>query len=139
MAPELYNERYDEKVDVYSFGMCMLELATMQYPYHECDNAAQIYKRVTQGQYPQSLKNVEDDELRDFIQMCILHERSLRPDSRKLLKHSFFEGCRGKNGERDKAADAPSEALAKDPPALAGVALAYALGGLLDAARGYHV
>jgi serine/threonine protein kinase len=48
MAPELYEEKYDEKVDVYSFGMCMLELATMEYPYCECRNAAQIYKKVTQ-------------------------------------------------------------------------------------------
>lgn len=48
MAPELYDECYDEKVDVYGFGMCMLELATMQYPYSECVNAAQIYKRVSQ-------------------------------------------------------------------------------------------
>lgn len=35
MAPELYEEKYDEKVDVYSFGMCLLELATMEYPYGE--------------------------------------------------------------------------------------------------------
>lgn len=47
MAPELYEEKYDEKVDVYSFGMCLLELATMEYPYAECKNAAQIYKKVT--------------------------------------------------------------------------------------------
>jgi serine/threonine protein kinase len=49
MAPELYEECYDEKVDVYSFGMCMLELATLEYPYSECRNAAQIYKKVTQA------------------------------------------------------------------------------------------
>ncbi len=30
-----------------SFGMCMLELATMEYPYAECKNAAQIYKKVS--------------------------------------------------------------------------------------------
>lgn len=47
MAPELYEEKYNEKVDVYSFGMCMLELATMEYPYAECRNAAQIYRKVT--------------------------------------------------------------------------------------------
>ena len=49
MAPELYEECYDEKVDVYSFGMCMLELSTLEYPYSECRNAAQIYKKVTQA------------------------------------------------------------------------------------------
>lgn len=47
MAPELYDEEYDDRVDVYSFGMCMLELATLEYPYKECRNAAQIYRKVT--------------------------------------------------------------------------------------------
>ena len=48
MAPEMYEEHYDEGVDVYAFGMCMLEMATGEYPYKECTNAAQIYRRVTQ-------------------------------------------------------------------------------------------
>ena len=47
MAPELYDEEYDDRVDVYSFGMCLLELATLEYPYGECRNAAQIYRKVT--------------------------------------------------------------------------------------------
>lgn len=48
MAPEMYEERYDESVDVYAFGMCMLEMVTLEYPYMECQNAAQIFKRVSQ-------------------------------------------------------------------------------------------
>ena len=47
MAPEMYDEQYNESVDVYAFGMCMLEMATSEYPYKECTNAAQIYRRVT--------------------------------------------------------------------------------------------
>lgn len=47
MAPEMYEEHYDEAVDVYAFGMCMLEMATTEYPYSECQNAAQIYRKVT--------------------------------------------------------------------------------------------
>lgn len=47
MAPELYEEDYDELVDIYAFGMCLLELVTLEYPYMECTNAAQIYKKVT--------------------------------------------------------------------------------------------
>ena len=47
MAPELYEEEYNELVDIYSFGMCMLEMVTFEYPYSECKNAAQIYKKVT--------------------------------------------------------------------------------------------
>ncbi|ETO19238.1 hypothetical protein RFI_17992, partial [Reticulomyxa filosa] len=33
MAPELYSERYDEKVDIYAFGMCVVEMITRKYPY----------------------------------------------------------------------------------------------------------
>uniref|UniRef100_A0A8D0D0H1 non-specific serine/threonine protein kinase n=1 Tax=Sander lucioperca TaxID=283035 RepID=A0A8D0D0H1_SANLU len=52
MAPEMYEEHYDESVDVYAFGMCMLEMATSEYPYSECQNAAQIYRKVTSTLHP---------------------------------------------------------------------------------------
>ncbi len=47
MAPEMYDSGYDEKVDLYSFGMTVLEMATNEYPYQECLNAAQIYRKVS--------------------------------------------------------------------------------------------
>lgn len=47
MAPELYEEDYNVLVDIYAFGMCLLELVTFEYPYSECTNAAQIYRKVT--------------------------------------------------------------------------------------------
>ena len=47
MAPEMYDEVYDESVDVYAFGMCLLEMCTREYPYQECRNPAQIFKKVT--------------------------------------------------------------------------------------------
>jgi len=47
MAPELYDEDYTELADIYSFGMCMLEMVTFEYPYCECKNSAQIYKKVS--------------------------------------------------------------------------------------------
>lgn len=94
MAPELYEEKYNEKVDVYSFGMCMLELATMEYPYSECKNAAQIYKKVTQGVLPEGLEKVKNEELREFIRLCIGHDPNQRPEARQLLKHVFFNSIR---------------------------------------------
>jgi WNK lysine deficient protein kinase len=47
MAPEVYAEAYDELADVYSFGMCVLEMVTLEYPYSECAHPVQIYKKVT--------------------------------------------------------------------------------------------
>lgn len=54
MAPELYEEEYNELVDIYAFGMCLLELVTFEYPYVECANAAQIYKKVSSVRAPGS-------------------------------------------------------------------------------------
>jgi len=94
MAPELYEESYNEKVDVYSFGMCLLELATLEYPYSECRNAAQIFKKVVSGIPPKGLEKVTCKELHDFIMLCITHDPIARPEARKLLKHPFFEEVR---------------------------------------------
>jgi WNK lysine deficient protein kinase len=46
MAPEMYEENYNEKVDIYAFGMALLEMLTGLVPYHNCTSAAQIYKKV---------------------------------------------------------------------------------------------
>lgn len=46
MAPELYDESYNEKVDIYAFGMACVEMVTGLTPYHDCTSAAQIYKKV---------------------------------------------------------------------------------------------
>jgi serine/threonine protein kinase len=81
MAPELYEERYNEKVDVYGYGMCMLELATMQYPYKECVNAAQIYKRVTQ------VRSLAGHQL-FCVSRVWLHDGCSASDSLLIVVHS---------------------------------------------------
>jgi len=40
MAPEMYEETYGIGVDVYAFGMCVLEMVTGYIPYYECQNPA---------------------------------------------------------------------------------------------------
>ena len=42
----MYEENYNEKVDIYAFGMCLLEMVTGLMPYHDCTSAPQIYKKV---------------------------------------------------------------------------------------------
>ncbi|XP_014286285.1 uncharacterized protein Wnk isoform X4 [Halyomorpha halys] len=90
MAPEMYEEHYDENVDVYAFGMCMLEMATSEYPYSECSGPAQIYKKVISGIKPQSFEKVENPEVREIIEQCIRLKREERPGIKELLNHVFF-------------------------------------------------
>ncbi|KAH7840414.1 hypothetical protein Vadar_016496 [Vaccinium darrowii] len=89
MAPELYDEEYNELVDIYSFGMCMLELATCEYPYSECKNPAQIYKKVSSGVKPAGLCKVKDPQVREFIDKCLV-PASMRMSASELLKDPFL-------------------------------------------------
>ena len=76
MAPEMYDEKgYNEKVDIYAFGMCLLEMITGEYPYAECKNAAQVYKKVTNGVKPECLAKVEDKDVLTIINGCLCIEQ----------------------------------------------------------------
>ncbi|XP_041499947.1 serine/threonine-protein kinase WNK4 isoform X5 [Microtus oregoni] len=95
MAPEMYEEKYDEAVDVYAFGMCMLEMATSEYPYSECQNAAQIYRKVTSGTKPNSFYKVKMPEVKEIIEGCIRTDKNERFTIQDLLAHAFFREERG--------------------------------------------
>ncbi|ETN20935.1 WNK protein kinase [Phytophthora nicotianae INRA-310] len=92
MAPELYDESYDEKVDVYAFGMCVLEMVTKEVPYSECINPAQIYKKVTAGIRPKGLQRVVSQAARDFIELCLSRGNGLVDvTAQYLLDHPFLK------------------------------------------------
>ncbi|XP_024014569.1 serine/threonine-protein kinase WNK8 isoform X2 [Eutrema salsugineum] len=110
MAPELYEEEYNELVDIYSFGMCMLEMVTCEYPYNECRNQAQIYKKVTSGIRPQSLSRVDDPQVRQFIEKCLLPASS-RPNALELSMDPFL----ARDGNKDSALLASSSTTSKPP------------------------
>ncbi|KAM3878442.1 serine/threonine-protein kinase WNK2 [Diretmus argenteus] len=125
MAPEMYEEHYDEAVDVYAFGMCMLEMATSEYPYSECQNAAQIYRKVTSGVKPASYSKVSDPEIKEIIGECICHRREERYSIKELLNHAFFAEDTGVRVELAEEDDGKKSSIAlklwvEDPKKLKG-------------------
>ncbi|GFP83848.1 serine/threonine-protein kinase wnk1 [Phtheirospermum japonicum] len=90
MAPEVYEEEYNELVDIYSFGMCILEMVTFEYPYSECTHPAQIYKKVISGKKPDALYKVKDPEVRRFVEKC-LATVSDRLSAWELLNDPFLQ------------------------------------------------
>lgn len=86
MAPEMYDEIYGPSVDIYSFGMCVLEMVTNETPYRECMNPAQIYRKVSKGVKPSSLNLIANEEVKNFIIEC-LKPKDERPTASELLKH----------------------------------------------------
>ncbi|CAN8252920.1 unnamed protein product [Cochlearia groenlandica] len=101
MAPELYEESYTESVDIYSYGMCVLELVSLEIPYSECDTVPQIYKKVSTGVKPEALKKVKDLEAKAFIEKCIAQPKA-RPSASDLLRDPFFDGIVDDDDDDDK-------------------------------------
>ncbi|XP_049438002.1 serine/threonine-protein kinase WNK2 isoform X4 [Epinephelus fuscoguttatus] len=112
MAPEMYEEHYDEAVDVYAFGMCMLEMATSEYPYSECQNAAQIYRKVTSGVKPASYNKVMDPEIKEIIGECICQKKEERYTIKDLLNHAFFAEDTGVRVELAEEDDGKKDSIA---------------------------
>jgi len=92
MAPELYGDDYDEMVDIYAFGMCVLEMVTLETPYSECASKGQIFRKVSKSCLPNSLSMVRHAHGRRFIEKCLLPAES-RATAEQLLRDPFLAPC----------------------------------------------
>lgn len=74
MAPEMYEPGYGSSVDIYAFGLCLLEMITAKTPYIECSGVVQIYKRVLAGILPENVRVLEAGwpEAYAFLQRCLV-------------------------------------------------------------------
>jgi WNK lysine deficient protein kinase len=92
MAPELFGDTpYDDKIDMYAFGMCMLEMLTLESPYSECSTIPQIYRKIINGILPESLIKVRDLNSRQIIIALLSFDQNKRPSAVDLLQNNFFK------------------------------------------------
>ena len=89
MAPEMFEERYGPSVDIYAFGLCLIEIITSITPYSECKNHVSLYKKISSAQKPDAFYKILDSQVREFVELCISPVDS-RPYAAELLNHSFF-------------------------------------------------
>ena len=73
MAPDMYDNNYDASVDIWAFGMCVLEMVTGLAPYHECRSIPQILSKVSKGEKPAALYIVKKvwPECGTFVEKCL--------------------------------------------------------------------
>lgn len=96
MAPEMYDEdkdgntQYDEKIDIYAFGMCLIEMITKTVPYEECTGIGHVYKKVSAGIFPDALMKIKDESARAIIAKCISRNPADRPSATELIASDFF-------------------------------------------------
>jgi serine/threonine protein kinase len=91
MAPEMFEEKtYDKSVDMYAFGICLLEMLTKEEAYSECKNIREIILNKENNILPLSLKKVKDSTLHKIISLLLSVDQEVRPTSFDLYVSNIF-------------------------------------------------
>lgn len=100
MAPEVVEQQpYDNKADIWSFGITAIEIATGRAP-HSLYTPAQILMKTVAEKPPtldiESQANPFSKMFKDMVDTCLRKEPGKRPSADTLLLHPFFKQAKRK-------------------------------------------
>lgn len=106
MAPDIQNEKYDEKVDIWSLGIVLHILAFGNTPFGKGSaKPMQILVKIVKLKSGEELMappyhencNIKiSKDLKDFILECTTIDPAKRKSAYELLKHKFLKNAKGK-------------------------------------------
>lgn len=92
MAPELIRGHdYGIKVDIWSLGIMLMEMAEGEPPYMEFPPLRALFLITTRGIPPLENSGKWTASFRDFFDKCLEKDADKRPDAAALLKHPFLK------------------------------------------------
>eukprot|EP01101_Sappina_pedata_P006993 TRINITY_DN3601_c0_g1_i1.p1 TRINITY_DN3601_c0_g1~~TRINITY_DN3601_c0_g1_i1.p1 ORF type:complete len:440 (-),score=110.03 TRINITY_DN3601_c0_g1_i1:99-1289(-) len=95
MAPELIRgQAYDSKVDVWSLGIVLMELAEGLPPYMTLNDHMRALQLITTYGAPPLREPLKwSNEMRDFISISLKIDPASRARAHSLLQHPFLVNC----------------------------------------------
>jgi len=97
IAPEMIKKQpYDEKVDIWSFGITLYELAIGDPPYSDATPARAMQNNIAIP-IPE-LPNTFSKNFKDFLSLCLQIDPAKRLSATELLKQKFVKGVKKKKG-----------------------------------------
>jgi len=96
MAPELIRgQEYGVKVDIWSLGIMIMEMAEGDPPYMEFPPLRALFLITTKGIPDLKEPNKWSASFRDFVALCLEKDADKRPDADALLEHEFMALAEG--------------------------------------------
>jgi len=91
MPPEIIaGDEYGTKVDIWSLGIMLIEMAEGEPPYMDFPPLRALYMISTKGIPPLKEKKWSE-ELVDFRNKCLMVQQEHRPNGEELLEHPFLK------------------------------------------------
>ncbi|WOL08164.1 mitogen-activated protein kinase kinase 2 isoform X1 [Canna indica] len=91
MSPErIATPKHGYISDIWSFGLVMLECATGQFPYPQCDSFYELLDTIVEQPSPCASPEHFSPEFCSFISLCLQKKPKDRKSARVLLKHPFL-------------------------------------------------
>ena len=95
IAPEVKQGKYTFKADIYSLGLTIVQLVTMEKPYKEFRKKENIYEAKINGKLPLSFNHINNKDLQNFISLCVKEEKN-RPNCKELLENKWLNDTTSK-------------------------------------------
>jgi len=94
MAPEVIRgQDYDEKVDIWSTGIMMMEMAEGEPPYMDFPPLRALFLITTKGIPPLKEPARFTPNFHEFLKCSLDINASTRPDATAMLAHPFLQNC----------------------------------------------
>ena len=92
LAPEIITKNEsNEKSDIYSLGMLIIEIITLEIPYSECESDNEVINKKINGKFPSSFYRIMDENVKKFLMKLICFEVDKRLTANELLKDEFLK------------------------------------------------